>query len=201
LEASPAIGEVALVVPAARLAAARALVAALGWRKARVTATPAHVAQTPGAQLRAGLEALKTGSAVIVVQDGARPLLAPELVAEAVRRADEQSLIVAATPIKETIKWADAAGSVRLTPPRAALWQLQTPIVVPRSAVEDAASKVDATETDEDRRANVFAWILRTCATYRVLLVRADDGDVVRRRGDLEVAAELLRVRSPIAHA
>lgn len=202
LEASPAIGEVALVVPAARLGAARELVAASGWRKARVAVAPARVAQIPSAQLRAGMTALQSCGAVILIQDGARPLLAAELLAEALRRADEQSVIVAATPVKETIKWADAAGIVRLTPPRAALWQLQTPIVAPRSAIEAAVPELDAVETAEDRRANVLAWVLRACAAYRVRLVRADYGDVViRRREDLEVAAELLRARSPIADA
>jgi hypothetical protein len=199
----------ALVVPAGRLRAARALVAVSGWRKVRVSALPAGTPSTPSAELSAGLAALQSGAAVIVVQEGARPLLASGMLAEAIRRASEQSVIGAATPVTETIKWADAAGLVRLTPPRASLWQLQTPLVVPRWALEAALTPSATPALAADAPASVLDWLLRWWgeagagpsvehqARLAVRLVRADSSDLlVRRHADLAVAAALVQARA-----
>lgn len=102
----------------------RALTAAAGFRKVE--------ALVPGGAERqdsvgSGLAALGGGVDVVVVHDGARPLVSPALLeatAEAARRA---GAALAAVPVKDTIKVVDPGGVVTSTPDRRALWAAQTP--------------------------------------------------------------------------
>jgi 2-C-methyl-D-erythritol 4-phosphate cytidylyltransferase len=195
LDGSPMIADVILVVPAGRLSMARELVGTSGWHRVRPIAVP-RTARTPAAQIRAGLEGLGSACDTIVLHDGSRPLLAPAPLANLLHRADEESVIVAAAPVKETIKWADDAGMVRLTPPRSTLWQLGTPVVVPRSILEAAVSGRHPTHVEEDTTPSALSWLLEACPARHVRLARTDDSDfLVRSRADLEVAAGLIHAR------
>ncbi|MGH2842025.1 MAG: IspD/TarI family cytidylyltransferase, partial [Solirubrobacteraceae bacterium] len=85
---------------------------------------------------------------VVVVHDAARALVTPELVSEAIRALlDSQAdAVVAAAPVTDTIKQADArrdgpAGTtlrVFATIDRSTLWAVQTPQVFRRTALERA---------------------------------------------------------------
>lgn len=66
---------------------------------------------------------------IVVIHDGARPLVEPEAVSAAVAAAREAGAAVVAVPAKDTIKQADTAGLVVATPDRKALWAVQTPQV------------------------------------------------------------------------
>ena len=77
--------------------------------------------------LRAALEA-NAEAKLIAVQDGARPLVTPELIDEVVQRAALCSAAAPAVPVKDTIKVAQNH-VVQQTPNRAALFAVQTPQV------------------------------------------------------------------------
>ncbi len=77
--------------------------------------------------LRAALEA-NAEAKLIAVQDGARPLVTPELIDEVVQRAALCSAAAPAVPVKDTIKVAQNH-VVQQTPDRAALFAVQTPQV------------------------------------------------------------------------
>ncbi|WP_114638881.1 2-C-methyl-D-erythritol 4-phosphate cytidylyltransferase [Desulfofalx alkaliphila] len=64
---------------------------------------------------------------LVVIHDGARPLLTEDLLTNAVLKAREVNAVVIAVPVKDTIKWADGRGRVTQTPPRDSLWAAQTP--------------------------------------------------------------------------
>jgi 2-C-methyl-D-erythritol 4-phosphate cytidylyltransferase len=78
--------------------------------------------------VRAGLHTIAPREWV-VVHDGARPLLTPELIAAGLEAARETGAAVAALPVVETLKEADADGLVRRTVSREGVWAVQTPQV------------------------------------------------------------------------
>ena len=68
---------------------------------------------------------------IVLIHDGARPLVDGEIIARAVDGACSYSACVAAMPVKDTIKVADADGFSESTPDRSTLWQIQTPAGIP----------------------------------------------------------------------
>jgi 2-C-methyl-D-erythritol 4-phosphate cytidylyltransferase len=79
------------------------------------------------ASVYAGLAAGPAETDVVLVHDGARPLVTPEIVRAAVRVAATEGAAVVAVAVTDTIKMADADGRVVETPPRGRLWAAQTP--------------------------------------------------------------------------
>jgi 2-C-methyl-D-erythritol 4-phosphate cytidylyltransferase len=78
--------------------------------------------------VRAGLHTIAPREWV-VVHDGARPLVTPELIAAGLEAARETGAAVPALPVVETLKEGDANGFVRRTVTREGLWAVQTPQV------------------------------------------------------------------------
>jgi 2-C-methyl-D-erythritol 4-phosphate cytidylyltransferase len=77
-----------------------------------------------------GLEALPADAEAVLIHDGARCLVGPDLLAAcatALREAmAEGAGIVAATPVTDTIKEVEG-GTITVTPDRSRLWAAQTP--------------------------------------------------------------------------
>jgi 2-C-methyl-D-erythritol 4-phosphate cytidylyltransferase len=143
------------------------------------------------ASVRAALAAAPEAE-VAVVQDAARPLLSRELVERCIAAlVDGFDGAVAAAPVSDTIKEADASGRVLRTLDRATLWAIQTPQVF-RADVLRRALDVDDS--------------LLAAATDDASLVEAAGGSVcvvegpadnlkITRQVDLELAEALLRAR------
>ena len=79
------------------------------------------------ASVYAGLAVGPVATDVVLVHDGARPLVTPEIVRAAVQVAATEGAAVVAVPVTDTIKMVDADGRVVETPPRGRLWAAQTP--------------------------------------------------------------------------
>ena len=74
-----------------------------------------------------GLQALPTVAEQVLIHDGDRCLATPELLdrcAEAIRHCPG---LIAAVPVKDTIKVVDETGLIQSTPDRRQLWAAQTP--------------------------------------------------------------------------
>ncbi|MBW4632734.1 MAG: 2-C-methyl-D-erythritol 4-phosphate cytidylyltransferase [Iphinoe sp. HA4291-MV1] len=74
-----------------------------------------------------GLQALSDCAEQVLIHDGARCLATPDLFnscAEAIRRCPG---LIAAVPVKDTIKVVDENGIIQSTPDRRQLWAAQTP--------------------------------------------------------------------------
>jgi 2-C-methyl-D-erythritol 4-phosphate cytidylyltransferase len=74
-----------------------------------------------------GLQALPDSAEQVLIHDGARCLATPDLLnrcAEVIRHC---SGLIAAVPVKDTIKVVDENGIIRHTPERRQLWAAQTP--------------------------------------------------------------------------
>jgi 2-C-methyl-D-erythritol 4-phosphate cytidylyltransferase len=76
--------------------------------------------------LHANLSKKEREDAVVLVHDGARPLVTPELIAKMVNAVKKEACAIPAVPVKDTIKRA-GNGFVKGTPDRSELYLVQTP--------------------------------------------------------------------------
>lgn len=150
LSAVPEIREIVVVVAPGEEDAVAGRIA--GGRFPKVAAV------VPGGAERqfsvaAGLDALSPQIEIVAVHDGARPLVEPEAVRQALARlaAEDLAGVALGVPVKDTIKELDEGGLVAGTPRRERLWAVQTPqvfrVAVLRQAHAEArASGVLATD-------------------------------------------------------
>lgn len=75
----------------------------------------------------AGLAALPSWAEVVLVHDGARPLVPPWLIEAVARAAAAEGAALAAVRPKDTVKMDDGGGRVQATLDRTRLWLAQTP--------------------------------------------------------------------------
>ena len=74
-----------------------------------------------------GLAELKPGTKYVLIHDGARCLVEPELFDKCSKAVIEGNAVIAATPVSDTIKEVDESRMVVRTPDRSRLWAAQTP--------------------------------------------------------------------------
>ena len=87
------------------------------------------------------LQQLPEGCDIVVIHDGARPLVKPGLIQESIAGARAWGGAVAAVPVKDTIKEADEQGFIRRTPLRSSLWNAQTPQTFQAAPLREAYQK------------------------------------------------------------
>lgn len=63
----------------------------------------------------------------VLIHDGARPCVSREIISRSMEMVTTTGACIAAVPVKDTIKKADADGVVQATPDRSSLWSVQTP--------------------------------------------------------------------------
>jgi len=133
------------------------------------------------------------GDSLVLVHDAARPLLTAEIVRETLASAgrDGVDAAVAATPVTDTIKQADAGGRVLRTLDRAGLWAVQTPQVFRRGALRralDVPADVLAQATDD-------AWLIERMGGCVAIVPAPRENLKVTTPLDLELAELLLARR------
>ncbi len=75
-----------------------------------------------------GLCAADAGSDdCVLIHDGARAFITPELIADCIRDVKDCGACVMAVPVKDTIKVVDKEQYALSTPDRSTMWQMQTP--------------------------------------------------------------------------
>lgn len=149
MRACPEIAEIVLVVAPEDVERARWLLFRPdGDKPERVVAGGA----TRTESVRLGIQEASPESDLVVVHDGARPLVTPELVARCLAAAAVHGAVVAALPATDTVKQADGEGVVTATLDRSQLWLAQTPQVFRRRLLEaalEAAAAQGASGTDD----------------------------------------------------
>lgn len=141
--------------------------------------------------VRRALAAAGAGDPVLV-HDAARPLLTAELIQDTLAALDHDDVdaAVAAAPVADTVKQADAEHVVTRTLDRSGLWSVQTPQVFRRRTLESALNVAD----DVLAQATDDAWLVER-AGGRVVVVPAPQGNLkITTPLDLELA-ELLVAR------
>lgn len=148
LENCPSVGEIILVAREECIAQARELAYRFGIsRLAAVTAG----AETRQRSVACGLEMVDPGAEYIAVQDGARPLLTPELFRRCASDCIKHGAAAPAVRMKDTVKRRDENGFIAETLDRDKLYAVQTPQIFEaagyRAALESAlAQEMDFTD-------------------------------------------------------
>ncbi|QJW47631.1 bifunctional 2-C-methyl-D-erythritol 4-phosphate cytidylyltransferase/2-C-methyl-D-erythritol 2,4-cyclodiphosphate synthase [bacterium BFN5] len=73
------------------------------------------------------LAVLSSSTDIVLVHDGARPLIANDTIDTVISAARAHRAAIVAVPVKDTIKTVDDNGFVTATPDRKTLWAIQTP--------------------------------------------------------------------------
>ncbi len=141
--AHPRIDAIVVVASEANAASIRALVEQYAPAAAVVLGGPRRRDSVLN-----GLEALMDCDYVLV-HDGARPLLTPELIDAALDGAIESGASLCAVPVSDTVKRADEAGFVRGTVSRRDLWLAQTPQAFRCDTLRRAHASTDIDVTDD----------------------------------------------------
>ena len=88
-----------------------------------------------------GLLSLDSKTDVVVIHDGVRPFVSPDLIRETVEAARDFGAAIAAIPVSDTIKKVDKEGRVERTVDRSGLWRIQTPQTFQVSLLKEAFEK------------------------------------------------------------
>lgn len=125
---------------------------------------------------------------VILVHDGARPLVSPECISEIIAAARCYRAAVTAVPVKDTIKQADEQEMVAATPERGKLWAVHTPQGFEAALLRDAYARA---QQDGILATDDAALVERL--GVKVKLVRGSYKNIkVTTPDDLTIAAALL---------
>lgn len=87
-----------------------------------------------------GLQSVDDPESIVVVHDGVRPLIEPEVIARGIAQLEDNDGVVIGVPVKDTVKEA-AEGMVKQTLDRTLLWAAQTPQIFPYRVLLDAFEK------------------------------------------------------------
>ncbi len=136
--------------------------------------------------VKAGLDTLDDSTEIVLVHDGARPLVSRQLIARCYEAAIVDGAAIAAVPVKDTLKKGNGHGRVVKTIDRTALWQAQTPQAARRELLERAYRiNGDADVTDESS-------LLEKAAIPVTLVEGAETNIKITRPEDLLLADKLL---------
>jgi 2-C-methyl-D-erythritol 4-phosphate cytidylyltransferase len=187
LEATGEVQGVVVVVPVEDVRAWRRRLR--GCRK--VQAVVAGGAERQESVAR-GLAAVPSTADVILVHDGVRPCVTPELVRRVAEATRAHGAAVAALPIAETLK-RGAEGWVKETVPRDGLWAIQTPQGFRAELLREAHRRAAADGvlgTDD-------AALVERLGTPVRLVVGLPGNVKITRPEDLPLARRLLGPRAP----
>jgi len=87
-----------------------------------------------------GFNSLEEGTDIVVVHDGVRPFVTPQMITATVEAAQQHGAAITAIPVSDTVKQA-ADGFVKQTVPRDGLWRVQTPQAFQRRLLQQAFKK------------------------------------------------------------
>jgi len=188
-EASPLIHEVCLVVPQGREKQCREELLE-PYRLKKVTQTVPGGATRQDSVYR-GLSTISPEAVRVVVHDGVRPFLSPELLKRVIKASERGDGAIAAVPLKDTAKYVHEDGTVDRTPDRARLYLAQTPQVFLKNVLIEAYSKayVDGVNSTDDS-----ALVERL--GYRVRVVEGSWENIkITTADDLDLAEKIIRMR------
>ena len=85
-----------------------------------------------------GIKELDQDTDIVVVHDGVRPFVPVGLISESIKMAMYSDGVVAALPVKDTLKEVTGDGIIKSTPHRESMWYAQTPQTFKKRVIDDA---------------------------------------------------------------
>ncbi|MFM8936075.1 MAG: 2-C-methyl-D-erythritol 4-phosphate cytidylyltransferase [Vulcanococcus sp.] len=138
-----------------------------------------------------GLAALPAEAEAVLIHDGARCLVEPELIARCAAAAAAGEAVIAAAPVTDTIKRVDGDGVIQDTPDRSVLWGAQTPQGFPVEQLRRAHARAAAEGWSVTDDASLFERL-----GWPVKVIAAPPSNLkITTRFDLTVAAAVLAAR------
>ncbi len=196
VHAAELVAAVVLVVGVHTRERAERLLAEGAWRLPVTVVTGGERRQD---SVAAGVAAVPADTEVVVVHDGARPLVAGGLFDRAAAAAVEVGAAIAAVPVTDTLKRAAGDGPsgaemVGATVPREGLWAAQTPQAFRRDRLAAALADPAAAATTFTDEAALFEHL-----GWPVALVQGHRGNIkVTHPEDLALAEALLAGTRPL---
>jgi len=138
------VWQIVLVLNDKDLARGRKLKEERGWSKVTLCLGGARRQDS----VKEGLKLIKDCDCVMI-HDGARPFLTPDLIEDGLKAARATGAAIAAVPVKDTIKLVDNKKSVKETLPRDRLWAAQTPQIFSFDMITKAYENLTAEVTDD----------------------------------------------------
>ena len=89
-----------------------------------------------------GLESLPRNATIVAIQDGARPCTSEQIIRDTLSAAKDIGAAVAAQKVTDTMKEADANGTIARNVDRTHLWSVQTPQAFRVDVIRRALSEV-----------------------------------------------------------
>ncbi len=185
LEDHPAIGRVVLVVSSNELSTASQLVQNEHFEKTTVT----EGGESRRDSVYRGLLCLDPGIQWVVVHDGARPLIAPDLVDRVLEAAVQYGAALCAIPVTDTLKRADSEGYVTNTIERNALYHAQTPQAFARNLLVRGHESIEGEAPDD-------AGLVERMGVRVRIVGGSPDNIKITRVEDLGLAETILSART-----
>lgn len=132
----------------------------------------------------------------VLIHDGARPLISPEIINRNIEALSEYKAVVTAVPSKDTVKISDANGFVSDTPNRKYVWSIQTPQSFHTSLIKEAYSTMEA-ERENWLSAGVNitddAMVVETFMNEPIKLIKGDYKNIkITTPEDLRIAEAMM---------
>ena len=181
-QACEAIDEIVIVLGQENLKRGQMIMENSNWEKVTALCQGGRRRQD---SVKEGLKRL-TDCRWVVIHDGARPLLSPELIERGLVEAQKTGAAIAAVPVKDTIKIAAIDGFVRDTLQRDTLWAAQTPQVFRFDLISQAHERITEDVTDD-------AMMLEEMGYKVKLYMGSYDNIKVTTPGDLALVETILR--------
>jgi 2-C-methyl-D-erythritol 4-phosphate cytidylyltransferase len=186
-EASPIIDNIVLVLNSERLDDATKLCQQEGWSKITSIVEGGIRRQD---SVRSGLDSLVKLAPTtrwVMIHDGARPLVTPDILEAGLKAAQECHAAIAAVPIKDTIKQVQQ-GCISSTLDRSQLWAIQTPQVFSFPLIHHAYHSTPLQQEFTDDAA------LLECLGERVVIFNGSYRNIkITTQEDLLIAEALIK--------
>ncbi|MFH2122908.1 MAG: 2-C-methyl-D-erythritol 4-phosphate cytidylyltransferase [Pseudomonadota bacterium] len=138
----------------------------------------------------AGMACLPDTTDIVLVHDGARPLVRPDLIQRCLEAAGRHGAAIAAIPVKDTLKRSHPNHTIACTVDRQELWQAQTPQAVKFSLLKEAYTSLgDKDVTDE-------AALLEQAGIPVSLIEGSETNIKITRPDDLILAEKIMHTPS-----
>lgn len=176
-EDCPSVDEIILVTAEDELAECKKMLIPYRFRKIKKLVAGGSTRQ---ASVYHGVLALNPSTDLVLVHDGVRPLVSRQNILDTIQSASKNPCCVLAVRVKDTIKRCADDLTVIDTPPRDALWAVQTPQGFPYPVLREVHQKAQEqgyTGTDDAMLAERFGYptVIVPGSYENIKITTADD--------------------------